>query len=135
MHPRDTSYDLAHTLADYQAAHRFMRQEGAEGAEERLSFPTVLARREGRVVGLLSTAIYAPYIVATNLVLAKTLPRPLLLAIRLFERYEAVLRQAGVTSYLFELVGQATPLQGWFAALGLRPYAVDGTSAWYQRHL
>lgn len=132
MKPRDTAYLLALRPHHYKIAHRFAAKEGA-AMRERFQYPTILAMRDGQPVGLLSTAIQRGRIVASGLVLAKALRRPLITAIRLIECYERVLSAAGVQVYVFGLSGQHTPLQRYLARLGIHPYHADETASWYQR--
>jgi hypothetical protein len=136
MIPRDTTYRLAHAPRDYARCHTLMREEGPP---VKLGWPTVLAERDGKVIGFVSTQPRRDALVAGPLVLNGT-PRPGIVVMRLAEAYDLVMRKAGVTSYLFHV---DTDNAKWLEILkglgGAAGFEILGTSdsggTWLKRRL
>ena len=99
MHPARTLYRLAHSPRDLSACHRLARDHGMDA--KTFTFPTVVADREGEIVGFLATQPSKTAVVAGPLAVAT--PRPLITVLRLLEAYENVLKAAGVSHYYFEV--------------------------------
>src|SRR5262245_41754596 len=100
MHPARTSYRLAHSSKDYRACHQLLK--GLQIAAGTLSWPTVMAIREGEVIGCLSTQTDKGAIIAGPLAVSTTPPS--LVALRLVEAYEHVLQRLGLQGYYFGVV-------------------------------
>lgn len=133
MFPAETSYQLLQSddKKTAQACFRLARKLKIDC--ENLDFPTVIARRKGKLIGFLSTIPTKKAIIAGPMVV--NLPHPGPVIIRLVEAYERILSMAGVTSYLFWV----TDLD-WSGiisrAFGLQPYHQDAEGRWwYQRHI
>lgn len=120
-------YKLATTLADYRRAQDCCRRGGYPRVT--LSFPTIIAERDGQVVGVLATgdsrrAVFAHRIVAET-------PQ---MFIRLAEAYEFVLLKAGVTSYLIPADETNEKLLRALEKAGtVREYARQDGIVWFQR--
>lgn len=128
-----TEYRLAASGADYAKAHELVRAEGLPDHE--LSYPTILAVKDGELTGLLSTHIQKNMIIAGPMVLRSGAPRYWTL-IRLIETYENVMRSAGISAFVFS-VDEATSAKwlekvDWF---GLKPYADQDGRKFYVRNL
>ena len=106
MHPVKTRYRLARPEDDY-----FM--DLMEHGDVPRRFPTVVAERDGHIVGFLATDARADFICAGPLSVSPDAAQSRgILAMRLIQAYEAVLLQAqGVEGYYF--MGASTP---WIAA-------------------
>lgn len=130
MHPETTSYKLIKPH-DKKRCIELARNHGMETVA-RLEFPTVVAKRKGKILGFLSTMPSKDAIVAGPLVVAPEVKGPIVM--RLVESYENVLRMAGVESYLFRV-----PALHWQKqierAFEIQPYHVEDGFAWYQRFL
>ena len=132
MKPRDTVYRLAHSPKDYAACRALLREQGED---VRLSFPTVMAEREGAVVGFCATQPRKDAVVAGPLVVAKDLPRPGITIIRLGEAYENVMRAAGVKVYWFHVEPHMTEWADILKRVGFEPYAEDAAGVRFRRVL
>lgn len=101
MYPRNTIYRLARTPRDYRACRKlFEENHGAEPLHN-LSYPTVVAVRDGEIIGFLSTDTRKKVIMAGPLEVKGG--KNMITFIRLIEAYEVVLRVSGVTSFMFYL--------------------------------
>lgn len=128
-----THYMLAASARDYAKAQDLVKAEGLP--RHTLSFPTVLAWKDGELTGLLSTYIQKDLIVAGPLVLRSGQKRYWTL-IRLIENYELVMRTVGVTSYIFSVEEDN---QAWLDKIDdvfhLEPYATQDGRNFYVRKL
>lgn len=99
MYPAHTIFRLARAGGEFNKLYAIARKSGTPLPAGTLNFPTVLAERDGKVIGFLSTmkSPGLPGVWAGHMKLAKS-PN-MLLAIRLAEAYEVVLRKAGVREY------------------------------------
>lgn len=133
MRPRDTVYRLATSPRDYARCHALMR---AQGPDVGLTFPTVFAERGTQVVGLLGTRPSDKAVIAGPMVLSPDVSRANILAMRLGEAYEEVLRRAGVTVYHLHVASGQRAWADILARAGFEPWqnAEDG-GTWYQRRL
>lgn len=98
MKSERTLYRLASISADYRACHAIMRANG--NFDQQLHFPTVVAERDGRILGFLSTNECDWCLLAGPL---ETVGRNAIMALRLIEAYEAALRVMGITRYCFSI--------------------------------
>lgn len=98
MKPIKTLYRLATTAADYRACHALMRANG--NFSQQLHFPTVVADRDGRILGFLSTNECDWCLLAGPL--ETQTPNPIMV-MRLCEAYENALRMMGITRYCFSI--------------------------------
>lgn len=97
MHPDSTIYRLARDEDDY-----FL--DLMQWGDVPRRFPTVVAERDGVIVGYLATDARPEFICAGPLYVDLPSGRSgAVIALRLLEAYEAVLRVAGVESYYFSI--------------------------------
>lgn len=129
MHPRDTDYHLAKNPREYRRCRTLLSKEGIS---QTLSYPTVFAERGGEVIGVLGTIPNNDMIVAGPLVI-RTEGNTAILALRLIEAYELVLKSSGVKFYNF---GIETTQETWISAAvragAVKRTEVDGT-VWFQK--
>lgn len=91
-----TLYRLATSPADYRKCHALMRASNpTSGNTPKLGYPTVVAEKDGTVVGFISTVRHPKLIVAGPVHAPNGI-----IALRLFEAYENFLWHAGVRGYL-----------------------------------
>jgi hypothetical protein len=98
MGPRKTEYRLAVDPTDYARCHALMKRN--RYASDRLGWPTVLAIRDGKVLGFISTHRRRDTVMAGPLVVDGNTASPFLV-LRLIEGYEKVLSATGVRYYWF----------------------------------
>lgn len=94
----DTEYLTARTPHDYRLCHALLKKDSIDF--DRLSFPTVLAKRYREAIGLISTQPRED-LVAVGPVHVSVEGNPVFVFINLVKLYEALLSEAGVTSYFF----------------------------------
>lgn len=96
MYPAHTIYRLA-VIEDLPACNAIL--EAQFGQSWPLGFPTVVAERDGEILGLLSTNTECNWALMAG---PLALKRPSFITVmRLCEAYEVVLRKMGVTRYCF----------------------------------
>lgn len=132
MIPRDTLYRLAHSPRDYGACRALMLSQGQDAT---CSFPTVLAEREGKIVGFCATQPRKDAVVAGPMAVSKDLPRPGITIIRLGEAYENVLRHAGVKVYWFHVEPHMKEWADILRRVGFEPFAEDAEGIRFRRVL
>lgn len=98
---------------------------------EKLDFPTVVAKRGGKIVGFLSTLPRKDAIVAGPLVVNLLVAGPTVM--RLAEAYEHILLMAKVTEYLF-FVADSRWVGIIRRALDIEPMEAEG-GWWFRRKL
>jgi len=99
MKPVSTLYRLASTAADYRACHAIMRAN-QNFHDLQLHWPTVVAERNGKILGFMSTNKCDWCLLAGPLETSTHNP---IMVMRLAEAYEAALRVAGITRYCFAI--------------------------------
>lgn len=124
-----TTYRLATSPADYKRCQAFMREHQPPVP---LSFPTVMAERDGEMVGLLSTHTKHGAVVAGPLVLRKGHG---ITMIRLIEAYDTVMWRAGVRSYHFHVSAGNAKWRSQIERAGLAAWREDEQGAWFKRSL
>lgn len=132
MTPRDTTYRLATTEKD-KAACRALMKEYQDPVP--LGFPTVMALRDGELIGFLSTHVSRSMLVAGPLVIRGWGQRRAITMIRLIEAYDAVMQRAGIKAYHFHVERDN---EGWRAQVeraGFEPWHEDDEGVWYRREL
>ena len=130
MIPRDTFYRLAHSPKDYSACRALLREQGEDA---RLSFPTVVAERAGRIIGFCATQPRKDAVVAGPLAVAKDIPHPGITIIRLGEAYENVLKAAGIKVYWFHVEPHMKEWADILRRVGFEPMQQDDTGGWFRR--
>ena len=101
MHPTQTIFRLARAGGEFNKLYAMAKRHGEKLPAGTLNFPTVVAERDGKVVGFLATAPVKKEVWAGPLILDQ--PPNAWLALRLGEAYEVVLKYAGIKEY-FHLV-------------------------------
>ena len=127
-----TLYRLATSAQDYRKCHALLK---AEGLSYKLSFPTVMADRDGDIVGFLSTAPRKDAVIAGPLFIRGDMRGQGFLTLRLGEAYENVMRAAGIREYL-AVVDPGN--ERWTEALdaaGLEPMGEHDGRLWFKRRL
>jgi hypothetical protein len=112
MHPTSTQYRLCQTPADYKACHAFFRQESKhprytfdnEGCPDykqvQISYPTILAVRGNKVVGVMATRINPKWgVIGSPCHVAYDIKNHVPVLFRLIDCYEYFLRHAGIAHY------------------------------------
>lgn len=129
-----TDYRLAAGPADYAKAHALMQEEGME--EHRLSFPTVMAWKDGELTGVLSTTYDQNNVTLAGPLVLKSGARRSWTLIRLIDVYDSVMRKSGVKSYIFGVEKKnADWLEKIGQTVGLKPYAEKDGHWFYERKL
>ena len=98
MTPTRTTLRLARPGGEWNRLYAMAKRAGGHVYKGDFTFPTVVAERDGVVIGFLATQPTDAAVVAGPLVIEGT--RNPFLFIRLVEAYENVLRAAGVKAYL-----------------------------------
>lgn len=134
MFPGPTdSYRLVTEPHEYSACHRLLKERG--DIDQQMTFPTVIARREGKPIGFISTLPSKVAVSVGKLVVQET-NRPLIIAMRLAEAYEVVLRRAGIKTYLFPVDRKRPDFLAIVEKLGEAKRVRESTSnIWFERRL
>lgn len=126
-----TSYKLLERR-DIEACHKLLEKHRMRRGE--FGFPTIVAKRNRRIVGLLATRPSTEAVIAGPLLVA--LPSRAFVAMRLVEAYEIVLKASGVTSYLFHIKKENPWARQAAEAFGIEHYAEDVKgNLWFKREL
>lgn len=132
-----TEFYLATTAQDFRACHEILDKLGRKAALP-LSFPTIVGKRNGRIVAFLATRPIKKEkaIVVNELGVDPNIGQPQFLLLKLLDTYEAYLRHIGIVSFLFcvplvfpeyiDIIGRVS---------GLKPYTQDSQVAWFNRRL
>lgn len=136
MHPVTTTYRMIDKPSEYARCHHLMTRNLM--TKEKLGFPTVIAERDEKVIGFLSTHRKDGYVTAGPLVIDKATGP--ITAMRLLEAYDQVMRALGLQAYLFgvEKKGRwnAVVHRGMDgAAESFKKLAETDTMVWYMRML
>lgn len=127
----NTKYKVAVTPRDYQICHNLADKEGF--LHNTYSFPTIMAIKEGELVGFISTHIEGESIVCGPLVV-KTDRNHAMTLVRLVEAYDLALRSMGIEWYIFH-----TPKNGKLEQLaekiGFKPYEERDGEVFFLRDL
>ena len=132
MTPTTTRYQLMQPQ-EAQEVRTFLARSGFMFSQE-LEFPTVVAWRSGKIVGVLSTRSDPSYVIAGPLAVRVKGNRAVV-ALRLGEAYERVLRMAGVQWYVFQVSKDNEWPQVAERKWNAKPYAEDDDSYWYRREV
>lgn len=91
-------YRLAEVPGDYEIVNDFLDEEQVDRSEIELAWPTIMALEEDELVGILGTFSDDAAIVAGPLVTKSDRHRGIM-ALRMVEVYDTVLRNAGISTY------------------------------------
>lgn len=133
MTPLYTLYRLSE-LSDMLILKKIWRDnEHLFGKPKQLGWPTVIAERNGKILGFISTWPKAKLITAGPLILAAN-SHPIV-AVRLIEAYENILRVSGVTTYFFHIESENKDWMDFAERLGVMPFEETRSGQWYQRSI
>lgn len=125
MYPTSTQYRLA-TLSDFDVLRRL-------DPEAQWGLPTIVAARDGELIGWISVQPDRDDAVVVGPLQA----RSAIVALRLVDAMEAMLRYIGITRYLFHVASDA-PIS-WREALehipGVSYIGTSGSHKWFCRRL
>lgn len=128
-----TEYRLAASAHDYMQAHKLARENNHHF--ESFSFPTMMAWKNGELTGILATTIKDKMIIAGPLCLKSGQRRSWTL-IRLIDAYDAIMRAAGIKSYIFAVENEN---RDWIDKINktfdIHPYSYKNGMAFYVRKL
>jgi hypothetical protein len=126
---------LASEVEDYKKCDRVHKAPKGHPYD----FPTILAERSshGILEGFLSTDMTQNRIICGPLWLDQSLPliRRSRITIRLLDAYEMILKNAGVTQYLFNAPPEGHWLDTIERAIGLKPYEFNDGAFWYKKEI
>lgn len=100
MHPTNTIYRLV-KKHEYKICHKLIRDNKIPNC--RLTYPTVVAERGDKIIGVLATMPDKLRIIAGPLVVDPSIKVRSFIALRLIEAYEMILRLSGVSFYFFNI--------------------------------
>lgn len=132
-----TEFYLATKPQEYKACHEILDKLGRKAAFP-LSFPTVIGKRNGKIIGFISTRPPKTQkaVVLGEMAIDPSVPHSIHVIVPMIEIYEGILLNAKVTSYLacvpkenkdfIEIIERAS---------GVVPYAHDDTSVWINRRI
>jgi hypothetical protein len=130
----EVTYRIAEGADDLRAIHDLMRQENF--IDQDVTFPTVMAMENGKLVGFMATSPSDEMVIAGPLLLDTSKSRPFT-ALRLMGLYDTVMRNLNIKSYIFNIdvedSGLTRGIRKYFKEL--KPYASDGKHEFYVRHL
>lgn len=134
MRPTETSYLLAVSSKDYRDCHQLAQDEGFDGGHS-FSFPTVVARRNGELAGFFATQPADNAVIAGPLVVRGR--RNPILAMRLIEAYDRVMRMHGIRLYYFSVAkDRADALsRERLTSLGMRYWEDVDDVFWFKKEL
>jgi hypothetical protein len=132
MKPVKTLYRVADNSGDYKKCHALLREFMPE-EERTFNWPTVVAERDGEIVGFLATYVVKGFIEAGPMVIAVEGHKSFV-ALRLVEAYENLLQLLGYKSYIFSIKKSN---KKWVEAVerggNLKPYSETEDYFWYQK--
>jgi hypothetical protein len=115
-----TDYKIAQTAYDYKRCHGLLLKVGRD--QPGITFPTIMAEKDGELTGVLCTHISNKMIFAGPVAIRDDAPHYWTF-IRLIEAYENVMRTAKITTYLFAVPKTETKyLELIEKVLELKPY-------------
>lgn len=133
MHPDKTIYKVIKAPTDYKRCHRLM-ENNAEFRGCTLAFPTVVAIRDKKIIGFLSTRPSKDAVIAGPLVVSNELKNKAIVAMRLVEAYEITLKRAGVSIFLFSIPKKsnwARQVKTFYA----QPFSEKDNKLWFRKEL
>ncbi len=121
----NTEYKIASTYDEYVDCHNLMCKD------EELSYPTVMAVRNGKAIGMISTARGKENLFATPMI-----AKSIFVCIGLYELYEQTLSNIGVTHYLFSIEKENTKMINTVERLfDIKPFYEEDKLLFYVRRI
>lgn len=99
MRPLDTTYRLARPGGEFNRLYALAKRAGGRIHKGDFGFPTIVAERDGKVIGFVATKPDDRAVIAGPLVIEGEKGNPFVF-LRLAEAYENVMRLVGVKVYL-----------------------------------
>ena len=125
MYPKTTQYKIAQTHEDYRNCHALMEEDNE------LEYPTVMAERDGKAVGLIGTSRGEE-----NLIASPMIANSIFTCIRLYEFYDETLGNLGIDHYLFNIEKGNTQMTKTVEKLfEIKPFTQTDDLLWYVRRL
>ena len=135
MKPDKTKYTLATSPSDYRRCRALWATRPDLGEPEPIAFPTVMAMREGELVGFLGSHPRKDMLIAEPMIVKRG-PSQGMTVLRLNLAYENFLRSAGMAYYYFNIPDSEGTYQKMIEkALNIQPYAHESGYKWYRRYL
>jgi hypothetical protein len=132
MYARETLYRLG--MPDDAPYLTALAQEVGE-LPPPYDFPVVVAERYGQRLGFVATQLTQEVVAVGPLVVSPLLRMRGLIAVRLLEAYEAILKESGITAYVFTTADH-NELHALVSRFGAVPWQQDEDGAqWYLRRL
>ena len=125
------SYTLCTSDLDYRKAYKFLA--GTEFEDCALSYPTIMAVRDGKIEGVLGTHPRSDMLVAGPLYIQNKGLFKAPLEIRLVDIYETLLINLGVEVYVFYVKKDDKRRINMLRDVGLTPEWETEESVWYVR--
>ncbi len=123
MYPKSTQYKLAETDEDFEMCHSLTDAE--------MESPTVMAVRDSKAIGLISTSHGRENLIATPMV-----ANSLFTCARLYGLYNDTLKDMGISHYLFNVEKSNKKMINTVERLlGSKPYTETDDLLWYVRRL
>lgn len=133
MRPANTIYRLSEPR-DIPMCKKIWEESSDQfGGVKKLSWPTIIAERNGRLLGFVSTQPTKKMLVVGPLITRK--PCHSIVILRLVEAYEYILRKAGVSSYWFHVEKKNKQWLKLIYKLGLKENDETDTGYWFERKL
>jgi hypothetical protein len=130
MRPITTEYFIANRAEDYEACKELWARHGKPGE---IKFPVIMAKRGGQLIGFLGT--HPGNQILAGPLFVETEGHAGIVAMRLIEGYEQLLKTLHISSYLFTISKKAKQWQKIAEELGATPYHNGRSEIWYQRTL
>ena len=127
-----TSYRIAEQK-DYKVCHKLLRESVLPDCP--LHWPTVVAERDGKILGFLSTQTNQGFIEAGPLVVSDEISVKAFIALRLAEAYENILKLSGIHTYYFGIEKEREEWIEVIKKMGFEKYKEYDGIIWFRRRL
>lgn len=120
-----TEYKIASTHKEWKECHSLMDND------DELAYPTVMAVRDGKTIGMISTAsgeqnLFASYIIANSM----------FTCIGLYEQYDEAMKNMGIDHYLFNIEKENTKMINAIEKLfNIKPFGESDKMLFYVRRI
>ena len=120
-----TEYKIASTYKEWKDCHGLLEND------DELAYPTVMAVRDGKAIGMISTAsgdenLFASHIIANSI----------FTCIKLYELYDRTMKGMGVDHYLFNIDKENKKMINAIEKLfGIKPFSESDEMLFYARRI
>lgn len=128
-----TIYRIASRDEDYAACRALMTAAGER--LDPLTWPTLMAVRDGHLVAMLGTEADVRAVVCGPLVIDPSLTHPAFVVNRLWTMYDDLMRHVGVRVFIFCSRETNTAWLRWLTRKGLTPWQTTDDLHWYWREV